>query len=167
MKNCFSRWWTLFWLATRSDAVLSVDNIPWSFRKSHQFWIGPDCHGLETWFSNSRWNLCQVGKIVVSSFGTNKWFSNIVFYFRNCVEWGIFEQAMYTFSMVLVPIYDHLNEDCKKFIMRESEYCFLYIVQLERKAKVRVYKIRGKISAWDDSKAIILSHVGWKKWPDF
>ncbi len=37
------------------------------------------------------------------------------------MEWGIFEQAIHSYSMVMVPFYDQLGEDARKFIMKESK----------------------------------------------
>ena len=37
------------------------------------------------------------------------------------MEWGSCEQAIHTYSMVLVPFYDLLGEDARKFIMKESK----------------------------------------------
>jgi long-subunit acyl-CoA synthetase (AMP-forming) len=46
---------------------------------------------------------------------------NVFLDFRNCLEWGIFEQAIHSYSMVMVPFYDQLGEDARKFIMKESK----------------------------------------------
>ena len=40
---------------------------------------------------------------------------------KNCPEWFIAEHAIYSYSMVLVPIYDRLSEESKQFVVNQSE----------------------------------------------
>ena len=50
--------------------------------------------------------------------------SNMTFigiYAINCPEWIITEQACYTYSMVLVPLYDTLGADACAFIIAQAE----------------------------------------------
>ena len=42
---------------------------------------------------------------------------------KNCPEWAIAEQALYCFSMVLVPIYKQLSQESKAFVINQSKLC--------------------------------------------
>ena len=41
--------------------------------------------------------------------------------FRNCPEWVVTEQALYSHSMVNVPLYDSLGPDARAFVIKECE----------------------------------------------
>ena len=42
-------------------------------------------------------------------------------YARNCPEWVITEQGVYTHSMVLVPLYDSLGPDARSYVISQCE----------------------------------------------
>lgn len=42
-------------------------------------------------------------------------------YARNCPEWVIAEQGVYTYSMVLVPLYDSLGPDARSFVLSQCD----------------------------------------------
>ena len=42
-------------------------------------------------------------------------------YARNCPEWVITEQALYSYSMVNVPLFDSLGPDARAFVIKECE----------------------------------------------
>lgn len=45
-------------------------------------------------------------------------------YSQNCPEWVLTEQAVYCYSMVLVPLYDTLGPDACAFIIKQGK-CFV------------------------------------------
>lgn len=47
--------------------------------------------------------------------------TNIGIYAQNCPEWILTEQAVYCYSMVLVPLYDTLGPDACAFIIKQGE----------------------------------------------
>jgi len=42
-------------------------------------------------------------------------------YSRNCPEWVICEQGLFTYSMVSVPLYDSLGQEAREFVMQECD----------------------------------------------
>lgn len=46
-------------------------------------------------------------------------------YSQNCPEWIMTEQAAYSYSMVIVPLYDTLGSNACAFIVNQSEYVLL------------------------------------------
>ncbi|KAK3921551.1 LOW QUALITY PROTEIN: Long-chain-fatty-acid--CoA ligase 5 [Frankliniella fusca] len=56
-------------------------------------------------------------------------------YSVNCPEWVLTEQAVYTYSMVLVPLYDTLGPDATAFIIKEAE---ISVVVCEDDAKANL-----------------------------
>lgn len=42
-------------------------------------------------------------------------------YSQNCPEWILTEQACYTYSLVVVPLYDTLGPDACAFIINQAE----------------------------------------------
>jgi len=42
-------------------------------------------------------------------------------YSRNCPEWVICEQGLYTYSMVIIPLYDSLGSDTLAYVMAECD----------------------------------------------
>lgn len=50
--------------------------------------------------------------------GTN---TIIGIYSQNCPEWVLTEQAVYCYSMVLVPLYDTLGPDACAFIIKQGK----------------------------------------------
>lgn len=56
-------------------------------------------------------------------------------YSVNCPEWVLTEQAAYTYSMVLVPLYDTLGPDATAFIIKEAE---ISVVVCEDDAKANM-----------------------------
>ena len=53
--------------------------------------------------------------------GLNGPFPMVGVFAKNCPEWFIAEHAIYSYSMVLVPIYDRLSEESKQFVVNQSE----------------------------------------------
>jgi len=47
--------------------------------------------------------------------------SMIGIYSRNCPEWVIVEQGVFTYSMVTVPLYDSLGPDARSFVISQCE----------------------------------------------
>lgn len=56
-------------------------------------------------------------------------------YSVNCPEWVLTEQAVYAYSMVLVPLYDTLGPDATAFIIKEAE---ISVVVCEDDAKANL-----------------------------
>lgn len=46
-------------------------------------------------------------------------------YSQNCPEWILTEQAVYCYSMVLVPLYDTLGPDACAFIIKQGNMAML------------------------------------------
>ncbi|CAG0882553.1 unnamed protein product [Cyprideis torosa] len=47
--------------------------------------------------------------------------TNVGIYAQNCPEWVLTEQALYQYSMVVVPLYDTLGADACRYIIEQSE----------------------------------------------
>lgn len=47
---------------------------------------------------------------------------SIGIYAQNCPEWIITEHGAYTFSMIIVPLYDTLGPDSCAFIIKQSKF---------------------------------------------
>jgi long-chain acyl-CoA synthetase len=48
-------------------------------------------------------------------------------YCQNCPEWVLSEYGLYSFSMVIVPLYDTLGPDACRYIINQSKNsCFFY-----------------------------------------
>lgn len=52
--------------------------------------------------------------------------TNIGIYAQNCPEWILTEQAMYCYSMVLVPLYDTLGPDACAFIIKQGLFYWYF-----------------------------------------
>ena len=47
--------------------------------------------------------------------------SMVGIYSKNCPEWVIAEQGVYSYSMVLVPLYDSLGPDARSYVLSQCE----------------------------------------------
>ena len=47
--------------------------------------------------------------------------SMVGIYSRNCPEWIVAEQGVYSYSMVLVPLYDSLGPDARSYVLSQCE----------------------------------------------
>ena len=47
--------------------------------------------------------------------------SMVGIYSRNCPEWIVAEQGVYSHSMILVPLYDSLGPDARSYVISECE----------------------------------------------
>ena len=47
--------------------------------------------------------------------------SMVGIYSRNCPEWIVCEQGVYSYSMVLVPLYDSLGPDARSYVLSQCE----------------------------------------------
>ena len=42
-------------------------------------------------------------------------------YSKNCPEWIVAEQGIYSYSMILVPLYDSLGPDARSYVISQCE----------------------------------------------
>ena len=56
--------------------------------------------------------------------------SMVGIYSRNCPEWIVAEQGVYSYSMVLVPLYDSLGPDARSFVLSQCEMRSVHNLQV-------------------------------------